>query len=41
MFVKLWGKNISELHIGRNKIKKITEGMFKGAESVKFLDIDS
>lgn len=39
MFVKLWGKNVTELHIGRNRIRRITEGMFKGAESVKFLDI--
>ena len=30
MFVRLWGKKIGELHIGRNRIRKITEGMFKG-----------
>lgn len=39
MFVRLWGKKVKELHIGRNRIRRITEGMFKGAESVTFLDI--
>ena len=29
MFVRLWGKSVGELHIGRNRIKRITEGMFK------------
>jgi hypothetical protein len=41
MFNQLHNKNISEIHIGRNKLGKLQSGTLEGLESVKFLDVTS
>lgn len=41
MFYQLHNKNISEVHLGRNKIGRLQSGTLDGLESVRFLDITS
>jgi len=41
MFYQLHNKNISEVHLGRNKIGRLQSGTLDGLESVRFLDVTS
>lgn len=41
MFNQLSHKNISEVHLGRNKIGRLQSGTLEGLETVRFLDVTS
>lgn len=41
MFNQLSHKNISEVHLGRNKIGRLQSGTLQGLETVRFLDVTS